>query len=128
MRHLHWSSKFLVQAACLCSKMSTGMRKEWLQLPPAFQLFYEMKFKTSKFEIWHFEASQNIMTKFKSQGLHVRRIKYYKAGGRGNLPFLIPALWSILLHKQATLTKHFDNQCMPEQIISKLKPKHVEGC
>ena len=66
-----------------------------------FQLFYEMKLKTSK--SWHFEASEDIITKFKSQALHVIRIKYWKAGGNGNPPSLIPALWNIgiLLHKQA---------------------------
>ena len=39
-----------------------------------FQLFYEMKLKTLK--SWHFEASKDIMTKFKSQGLHIIRIKH----------------------------------------------------
>ena len=74
---------------------------------PVFQLFYGMKLKTSKFKkSWHFEASEAIMTKFKSQALHVIRIKYWKAGGTGNPPSLIPALWNIgiLLHKQATRT------------------------
>ena len=42
-----------------------------------FQLFYGMKLKTSKFKkSWHFEASEAIKTKFKSQALHVIRIKY----------------------------------------------------
>ena len=51
----------------------------------------------------YFEASEDIMTKFKSQALHVIRIKYWKAGGSGNPPSHIPALWNIgiLLHKQA---------------------------
>ena len=39
-----------------------------------FQLFYEMKLKTSKF--WHFEGSKDIMTKFKSQALHIKKIIY----------------------------------------------------
>ena len=80
---------------------------------PVFQLFYEMKLKTSKFKLGIFKASENIMTKFKSQALYVIRIKYWKAGGSGNPPSLIPALWNIgiLLNKQATQTKHFDGQC-----------------
>ena len=45
------------------------------------------------------------MTKFKSQGLHIIRIKYWYASGSGSPPSLIPALWNIgiLLHKQAKL-------------------------
>ena len=52
---------------------------------------------------WHFEVSEDIITKFKSQGLYIIRIKYWNAGGFGNPPSLIPALWNIgiLLHKQA---------------------------
>ena len=44
------------------------------------------------------------MTKYKSQVLHIIRIKYWKVGESGNLPFPIPVLWKIgiLLHKQAT--------------------------
>ena len=49
-----------------------------------FQLFYEMKLKTSK--SWHFEASKDIMTKFKSQDLHIIRIKYCNASGSGFPP------------------------------------------
>ena len=50
-----------------------------------------------------FEASEDIMTKVKSQGLHKIRIKYWNASGSGSTPFLIPAHWniSILLYKQA---------------------------
>ena len=42
-----------------------------------------------------------------------KSIKYSKAIGSGNPPSLIPALWNIgiLLHKQATQTKHFDGEC-----------------
>ena len=43
----------------------------------------------------HFEASEDIMTKFKSQALHVIEIKYRKASGSGNPPSLIPALRKI---------------------------------
>ena len=54
---------------------------------------------------WHFEASEDIITKFKSQGLHIKRIKYWKASGSGNPPSLIPALRNIgiLHHKKAEL-------------------------
>ena len=47
---------------------------------------------------------EDIETKYKSQALHIIRIKYWKVGESGNLPFPIPALWKIgiLLHKQAT--------------------------
>ena len=53
------------------------------------------------------------MTKFKSQALHIIRIKYWNACGSGNPYSLIPTLWNIgiLLHKQATRTKHFDGEC-----------------
>ena len=62
---------------------------------------------------WHFEATEDIITKFKSQGLHIIRIKYWNASGSGSPPSLIPALWNIgiLLHKQATLGKHFRPEC-----------------
>ena len=68
-----------------------------------FQPFYVMKLKTPKFKVLAFEASEDIMTKFKSQGLHIIRIKYWNASGSGSPPSLIPALWNIgiLLHKQA---------------------------
>jgi hypothetical protein len=58
-----------------------------------------MKLKTSK--SWHFEAMEDIIAKFKSKALHIIRIEYFNAGGIGNSPSLIPALWNIgiLLHK-----------------------------
>jgi hypothetical protein len=76
---------------------------------PVFQPFYEIKLKTSKFKALkcsHFEASE-IMTKFKSQGLYIIRIKYLNASGRGPPPSLIPTLWNIgILHyKQAKMCK-----------------------
>ena len=37
------------------------------------------------------------MTKFESQALHVIKIKYRKASGSGNPPFLIPALGKIAI-------------------------------
>ena len=52
------------------------------------------------------------MTKFESQALHIIRIKYQKAGWSGTPPFLIPALWNILLPKQATRAKHFEPECI----------------
>ena len=53
----------------------------------------------------HFEASEDIITKFKSQGLYIIRIKYWNASGSGFPPFLIPALWktAILHYKQTKL-------------------------
>ena len=62
---------------------------------------------------WHFAASEDIMTKSKSQGLHIIRIKYWNASRSGSPPPLIPALCNIgiLLHKQATVGKHFWPEC-----------------
>ena len=53
------------------------------------------------------------ITEFKSQGLYTIKIKYWNASGSGFPPSLIPALWNIgiLLHKQATWTKHFCPEC-----------------
>ena len=45
----------------------------------------------------YFEASEDIMTKFKSQALHIIRIKHWKASGSGNPPSLIPALQKIAI-------------------------------
>jgi hypothetical protein len=62
---------------------------------------------------YHFESSEDIMTKFESQALHVIRIQYLKAGGSDNPSFLIPAHWNIgiLLHQEATRAKHFVGEC-----------------
>ena len=59
----------------------------------------------STLKSWHFEASENIITKFKSQGLYTMKIKYWNASGSGFPPFLIPALQNIgiLLHKKEKL-------------------------
>ena len=39
--------------------------------------FYELKLKTSlSLKSWHFEASEDIMTKFQLQVLHIIIIKY----------------------------------------------------
>ena len=91
-----------------------------------------MKLKT--FKSWHFEASEDIKTKFKSQALHIIKIKYWNAGRSGNPPFLIHVLWNIgiLIHKQATLGKHFEPECMLESYIiyflfSTHELKNLEG-
>ena len=62
----------------------------------------------STLKSWHFEASEDIITKFKSQGLYTIKIKYSNASGGGFLPSLIPALQNIgiLHHKTAKLRKH----------------------
>ena len=68
---------------------------------------------------WHFETSENIMTKFKSKGLNIIRIKYWNASESGSPPSFIPALCNIgiLLHKQATQTKHFCPKCSCKKIL-----------
>ena len=60
---------------------------------------------------WHFEVSEDIITKFKSQGLYIIRIKYWNASGSGPPPSLIPTLWNIgILHcNQAKLPKHLQH-------------------
>ena len=80
----------LVMISSLASKWQDF--KVWM---PVFQPFYEMKLKISKFKCWHFEASADIITNFKSQGLYTIRIKYWNASGSGPPPFLIPNLWNI---------------------------------
>ena len=51
------------------------------------------------------------MTKFRSQGLHIIRIKYWNASGSGFPPSLNPTLWNIgILHyKQDKLRKHLQH-------------------
>ena len=73
---------------------------------------------------WHFEASEDVMTKYKSQALHIIRIKCQNADGSGNPPSFIPVLLNIgmFLHKQATWTKHFDGKCI-HHITSILVPR-----
>ena len=62
----------------------------------------------------HFKASEDIITKFKSQALHFKGFKYWSFGGSGNPPSLIPGILNIdiLLHKQAIRTKYFDGECI----------------
>ena len=108
--------KLLACAACLWSKMPmfqrAGMREGGLPLLLAFQYLIPMiwracdlKWKTGipTLRTCHFEASEEIMTKHKSQALHITRIKYWKASGSGNSPSINHALWNIgiLLHKQS---------------------------
>ena len=45
----------------------------------------------------HFEAIESIMTKFKSQALHIVEIKYWKGSRSDNPPSLIPALQKIAI-------------------------------
>ena len=72
---------------------------------PFFQPLYVMKLKTSNLKCWHFAASEDVITKFKSQGLYTINIKYWNASGSGFPPSLIPALQNIgiLHHKKAEL-------------------------
>ena len=124
LQGIHSGSKCLPRVACLWSKMPmfqrAGIEKGGLPLLQAFQYLIFMIWRACDLNLviptlrtCHFEVRKDIMTKFKSQALHVIRIRYWKAGGSGNLPSLIPALWNIgiLLHKQATLGKHFELDC-----------------
>ena len=103
--------KLLACAACLWSKMPmfqrAGMREGGLPLLLAFQYLIPMiwracdlKWKTGipTLRTCHFEASEDIMTEFKSQAFHTRRIKQLKVSGSGNPPSLIPALRNISIY------------------------------
>ena len=63
---------------------------------------------------WHFKASEDVITKLKSQGLYITLIKYWNASGSGFPTSLIPTFWNIdiLYHKQATRIKHFCPKCI----------------
>ena len=78
-----------------------------------FSHFMEWNWRPLISKSSHFAASEDTMTKFKSQGLHIIRIKYWNACGSGSPPSFIPTLWNIgiLLHKKATLGKHFRPEC-----------------
>ena len=82
---------------------------EWL----FFSCFMKWNWRPLSLKSCHFEASKDIMTKFKSQALHIIKINYWNADGSGNPPFFILALLNIvtLFHKQATLGKHFKPKC-----------------
>ena len=64
---------------------------------PFFSHFIEWNWRPLSLKCWHFEASEDIMTKFKSEGLHIIKIKYWKVSGSGNPPSLIPALRKIAI-------------------------------
>ena len=51
------------------------------------------------------------MTKFKAQGLYIKRIKYWNASGSGPPPSFIPKLWNIgiLQYKQAKRPIHLQH-------------------
>ena len=61
-------------------------------------------------QCWHFEAIEDIMTKFKSQGLHIIR----NASVSGFPVYLNPTLWNIgiLLYKQAKLPIHLQHSVL----------------
>ena len=62
-----------------------------LQNATTFNFFIHfIKWNWRPLKSWHFEASEHIMTKFKSQGLHIIRIKYWNASGSGPLPHSRP--------------------------------------
>ena len=47
-----------------------------------------MKLKTTKFKVFTFEASEDIMTKFESQDLYIIKIKYGSTSGSLLVTFL----------------------------------------
>ena len=67
--------------------------------------------ENSTLKSWHFEASEDIITKFKLQGLYTIKMKHWNAIGSGFPPFLNPTLWNIgiLLYKQAKLPKYLQH-------------------
>ena len=81
--------------ASKCQDFKVGM--------PVFQHFMKWNWRPLSLKFWHFEASEDIMTKFKLQGVHIIRIKYWNARGSGPPP----SLWNIdiFLHKQAKRCK-----------------------
>jgi hypothetical protein len=94
-----WSGWPVYEVKCLCSRGRVAT-------PTSISIFDSYDIKSLWFKFGH-----DIFTGFKMprlRALHVRIIKYWECA------ILIPALWniSILLHKQAKWTKHFDNKCM----------------
>ena len=85
-----------------------------------FHYIKSWKKDISTLKSWHFEASEDIITKFKSQDLYTIKIKYWKASGRGFPPSLIPALQNIgiLHHKKAKLPKHLQHSEFRKQGVS----------
>ena len=79
---------------------------------------YEVKCLCSRGLEWGILKPVKISwSNFKSQGLHIIRIKFWNASGSGSPPSLILALCNIgiLLHKQATRIKHFCPECRKEK-------------
>ena len=60
--------------ASKCQDFKVGM--------PVFQPFMKWNWRPLSLKCCHFEASEDVMTNFKSQGLHIIIIKYWNAGGR----------------------------------------------
>ena len=67
--------------------------------------------KKNPLKSWHFEASEDIITKFKSQSLYAIEIKFWNASGSDFPPSLINVLRNIgiLHHKKAKLPKHLQH-------------------
>ena len=78
---------------------------------PFFSHFMIWNWRPLISKSWHFAASDDIMTKSKSQGLHIIRIKYWNASRSGSPPSLISAYWNIGIsfHKMAKLWKYMQH-------------------
>ena len=59
---------------------------------PFFSHFMKLNQKPLSWKYWHFEVSEDIMTRFKSQGLHIIKIECQNASGSSPCPSLIPTL------------------------------------
>ena len=81
---------------------------------PFFNYFMQWNWRPLSLKCWHFVASEDIITKFKSQGLYIIKIKYWNASGSGFPPSLIPALRNIgILHyKKGKLPKHLQHNVL----------------
>ena len=104
-RHCNLNLVMISSAASKCQDLKSGCS--------FFSHFMKWNWRPLCLKCWHFEASEDIMTKFKSRCLHIIRIKYWIANASGSPPSFIPAPWNIgiLLNKQATLGKHFWPKC-----------------
>ena len=60
-----------------------------------FHFIKQLKKVIPTLKTCYFEASEEIITKFKSQAPNIIKIKYWKVSGSGNPPFFIPALRKI---------------------------------
>ena len=96
--------------------MVSSLASKW-----QFQLFYEMKLKTSKFKVmafwgqWRYRG--DIMTKFKSQAVHVIRIKYWKACGSCNCQPSLPHSYP-LEHRHFMIPFYFINRRRGQNILT----------